>query len=101
MNTADIRNTEHNQAFFWAIAIPVTAGIVGFAVFIAYQGGVLYDTATKALHQFREESAKAKTTPSPGGQASLQTRLSERRRSLQKRIVNSRRREMADAQLPV
>jgi hypothetical protein len=52
MNTADIRNTNRGQGYFWAIAVPVTAGIVFAAVLLAYHGDKLYDEGLQAIHQF-------------------------------------------------
>jgi len=55
MNTADIRNTNKNQGFFWAIAVPLTAGIVFTAVLLAYHGDKLYDAVLQTVHQFKEK----------------------------------------------
>ncbi|KAF2110714.1 hypothetical protein BDV96DRAFT_583628 [Lophiotrema nucula] len=55
MNTADIRNTDLGQGFFWAIAMPVTFGIVVVAILLAYQGDKLYDATAQAFHRFREK----------------------------------------------
>ncbi|RSL42936.1 hypothetical protein CEP53_011933 [Fusarium sp. AF-6] len=38
MNTADLRDMDLGQWLFWAVSIPVTVTIVGFAMTIAYQG---------------------------------------------------------------
>jgi len=38
MNTADIRDMDSGQQIFWAVSLPVTLAIVGFAMVIAYQG---------------------------------------------------------------
>jgi hypothetical protein len=54
MNTADIRNTDRSQGFFWAIAVPVTAGIVFAAVLLAYHGDKLYDRISQTTHRFRD-----------------------------------------------
>ncbi|KAF2874298.1 hypothetical protein BDV95DRAFT_627032 [Massariosphaeria phaeospora] len=55
MNTADIRNTNKNQGFFWAIAIPITVTIVGTAVLLAYYGDKLYDATFEAFRKLRED----------------------------------------------
>ncbi|KAF2193353.1 hypothetical protein K469DRAFT_551060 [Zopfia rhizophila CBS 207.26] len=55
MNTADIRNTNYTQGFFWAIALPVTASIVGISVLVAYQGDKLYDAAIKIFHHIKQD----------------------------------------------
>lgn len=57
MNTSDIRNTDRSQTFFWAIAIPVTAGIVFSAVLLAYHGDKLYDAVVQVVHEIREKRA--------------------------------------------
>ncbi|OAL53758.1 hypothetical protein IQ07DRAFT_501866 [Pyrenochaeta sp. DS3sAY3a] len=57
MNTSDIRNTNRSQTFFWAIAIPVTAGIVFSAVLLAYHGDKLYDAVVQVVHEIREKRA--------------------------------------------
>ncbi|RLM01564.1 hypothetical protein CFD26_108727 [Aspergillus turcosus] len=38
MNTNDIRNMSNSQSTFWAVALPVTAVVVGLAVLAAYKG---------------------------------------------------------------
>jgi hypothetical protein len=38
MNFADIRDMERTQGLFWAVAVPVTAGIIVLAVFLANHG---------------------------------------------------------------
>jgi hypothetical protein len=65
MNTSDVRNTGRTQSFFWAIAIPVTAGIVFAAVLLAYRGDKLYDAVVQAVHQLREQRARKKMRPIP------------------------------------
>ena len=64
MNTADIRNTDRDQRFFWAIAIPITASIVGVAVLFAYQGDKLYNALFKASHRWGEDSSTNFIAPS-------------------------------------
>jgi hypothetical protein len=54
MNMSDIRNTDSTQAFFWAIAIPVTAGIVFVAVFLACRGDKLYYTIVQTTQEVKE-----------------------------------------------
>jgi hypothetical protein len=61
MNTADIRNTERGQGYFWAIAVPVTAGIVFAAVLLAYHGDKLYDAILQAIHRLAEPPAADST----------------------------------------
>jgi len=37
MNTVDIRNQDTTQWLFWAIALPITAGVVVLALVVAYR----------------------------------------------------------------
>jgi hypothetical protein len=62
MNTADIRNTDRGQGYFWAIAVPVTAGIVFAAVLLAYHGDKLYDAGLQTIHQFGEYRSTSSAT---------------------------------------
>jgi hypothetical protein len=59
MNTADIRNMDRGQGYFWAIAVPVTAGIVFAAVLLAYHGDKLYDAILQAIDQFTEHRSNS------------------------------------------
>ncbi|KAF1832236.1 hypothetical protein BDW02DRAFT_503407 [Decorospora gaudefroyi] len=63
MNMVDIRDTNRTQGFFWAIAVPVTAGIVFVAVMLAYHGDKLYDAVVLAVHQVREHRARKGAIP--------------------------------------
>ncbi|KAH7384605.1 hypothetical protein BKA66DRAFT_416936 [Pyrenochaeta sp. MPI-SDFR-AT-0127] len=63
MNTSDIRNTSRGQDFFWAIAIPVTAGIVFLAVLLAYHGDKLYDAVVQVVHQLRKKRTQRVAQP--------------------------------------
>jgi hypothetical protein len=54
MNMSDIRNTDSTQGFFWAIAIPVTAGVVLAAILLAYRGDKLYDLVVQTAHEVKE-----------------------------------------------
>jgi hypothetical protein len=65
MNMSDVRNTDQTQGFFWAIAIPVTAGIVFLAVLLAYRGDKLYDAIVQAVHQLKEQRARRRVIPAP------------------------------------
>jgi hypothetical protein len=38
MNTIDIRDMNNSQSTFWAVAVPVTVGVVTLAVLAAYKG---------------------------------------------------------------
>jgi Mg2+ and Co2+ transporter CorA len=82
MNTADIRSTDRGQGYFWAIAVPVTAGIVFAAVLIAYHGDKLYDAVLKTTHQFTERrSASPETVSRPERKSSWGGRSAMYRRS--------------------
>jgi hypothetical protein len=61
MNTADIRNTDRGQGYFWAIAVPVTLGIVFAAVLLAYHGDKLYDAFWQAVHKLAERRSATST----------------------------------------
>lgn len=43
MNTADIRDMTNSQSTFWAVALPVTAGVVSLAILAAYKGDSLHE----------------------------------------------------------
>ncbi|KAK6515001.1 hypothetical protein TWF506_007356 [Arthrobotrys conoides] len=43
MNTTDIRDISHDQKIFWTTAIPVTIGVLGFALCWAYFGDEIQD----------------------------------------------------------
>lgn len=51
MNFADIRDMERRQGVFWAIAIPVTAGIIVIAVFLASHGDKVLEMLTRTLQK--------------------------------------------------
>ncbi|KAF1957180.1 hypothetical protein CC80DRAFT_491984 [Byssothecium circinans] len=101
MNTVDIRDTNRTQRFFWVIAVPVTASIVGIAVFIAYYGGQLYDMASIALQQLREDTSHEKIRLASAGQE-LFRRIEEKEvvkpQSLRQRLL-WKRKERASADL--
>jgi hypothetical protein len=61
MNTSDIRNTDRGQGYFWAIAVPVTLGIVFAAVLLAYHGDRLYDAFWQAVHTLAERRTASST----------------------------------------
>ncbi|KAF2186966.1 hypothetical protein K469DRAFT_662874 [Zopfia rhizophila CBS 207.26] len=67
MNTADIRNTGHGQGFFWSIALPVTASIVGISVLVAYQGDKMYDVLFKAAHYINKDPQAMEAMTSGAG----------------------------------
>lgn len=51
MNFADIRDMEKRQGVFWAIALPVTAGIIVIAIFLANHGDKALGLILQFLHQ--------------------------------------------------
>lgn len=79
MNFSDIRNTDQTQWVFWAVALCVTAGVVGASIFLAFSGGPMLEK----LHMWRDsrrESQLATTTAlrqsiAPAGQGHLGFRV--------------------------
>lgn len=55
MNTADIRDTYHEQGFFWLIAVPVTAGVVGVSVLVAYRGDKMFDALNQSIKYLKKD----------------------------------------------
>jgi hypothetical protein len=53
MNFADIRDMEKRQGVFWAIALPVTAGIIIIAVFLANHGDKVLEMIIRTLQEFK------------------------------------------------
>lgn len=43
MNVSDIRNMQTTQWVFWAVALALTVCVVGFAMFMAFYGGHIYE----------------------------------------------------------
>jgi Na+/proline symporter len=88
MNTTDIRDTDRTQGFFWAIAIPVTAGIVFASVLLAYQGDKVYDAVAETVHKVKERYSRTRT------QGSMQNlgRTWQRPISIRPSLWNLRRR---------
>ncbi|SMY19106.1 unnamed protein product [Zymoseptoria tritici ST99CH_1A5] len=50
INTADIRDMTYNQWIFWAVAVTVTACVVGSSILVAFFGGDIMER----LHLWRE-----------------------------------------------
>ncbi|KAI1503181.1 hypothetical protein F5X99DRAFT_425986 [Biscogniauxia marginata] len=57
MNTVDIRDTDRDQRFFWAISIPMTAGVVALAMIYGYKWDSVMDFASTVweVYQTRRE----------------------------------------------
>lgn len=53
MNTADIRNTNRNQTFFWIVALPVTAGVLAIAFVYGYRGDAISEFVSEVLESRR------------------------------------------------
>lgn len=91
MNFADIRDMEKRQGVFWAIALPVTAGIIVIAVFLANHGDKVLEAVIQFLQRMRRQGQESpKTAASVDGQSVwnssattlLQTRKPRQRKSL-------------------
>ncbi|KAF1937395.1 hypothetical protein EJ02DRAFT_412440 [Clathrospora elynae] len=65
MNTVDIRNTSQSQGSFWAIAVPVTLGIVFAVLLLAYHGDKLYDGIVQTVHRLREQRTRNRAKLAP------------------------------------
>lgn len=55
MNTVDIRNQTANQALYWMIALPVTAGVVVIALVIGYKYEVMRDHIERYMGKVKME----------------------------------------------
>jgi Mg2+ and Co2+ transporter CorA len=55
MNTADIRNQTANQALYWIIALPVTAGVVIIALVIGYKYEAMKDHIERYMGKVKKE----------------------------------------------
>ncbi|KAF2457630.1 hypothetical protein BDY21DRAFT_30142 [Lineolata rhizophorae] len=53
MNTSDIRDMDSRQSLFWAVAIPLTVGVMAIILLLAYNGDDLRDLMSKAIHHMR------------------------------------------------
>ncbi|KAI1451696.1 hypothetical protein F4805DRAFT_463537 [Annulohypoxylon moriforme] len=54
MNTTDIRNTDYDQRFFWAVALPVTFVVLALAFFYGYKGDTIEDRILTLLYDKSE-----------------------------------------------
>jgi hypothetical protein len=52
MNTFDIRNMNNSQSTFWAVAVPVTIGVVALTVLAAYKGDLAREWLYKRRNLF-------------------------------------------------
>ena len=68
MNVSDIRNMDGNQSLFWAVAVTVTAVVVGIAVVFAFYGSAIMEAfalwreSPKLPTIFRNYSAGSRET---------------------------------------
>lgn len=67
MNVSDIRNMQQGQSLFWAVALCVTAAVVGGSVFMAFQGGHIIERFlmwkdTRRQHHFSTVSGLRRST---------------------------------------
>ncbi|KAK5129504.1 hypothetical protein LTR08_003195 [Meristemomyces frigidus] len=61
MNVTDIRTTSHSQSLFWAVALCVTAGVVGASVFLAFSGGDIVEKVIVWRDARREKQLSSTT----------------------------------------
>lgn len=67
MNFSDIRDMKKTQWLFWAVALCVTAAVVGASLFLAFSGGKLYEKVLVWKDRYHEHRH---TTTSAARQAS-------------------------------
>ena len=53
MNTIGIRDIEATQSLYWAIAVPVTVVVLGFAVAYGYKGDEITDSIRDRVHLWK------------------------------------------------
>ena len=58
MNFSDIRGMAQTQWLFWAVALCVTAGVVGASLFLAFSGGKMYEKVLLWKDRFQELRSK-------------------------------------------
>jgi hypothetical protein len=58
MNTADIRNTDEDQALFWVTALPLTIGVLAIALVYGYHGDAIPESISGALESWRAKGAQ-------------------------------------------
>jgi len=56
MNTADIRNTDQDQTFFWIVALPLTVGVMTIAFVYGYRGDAIGEFLSDALEAWHARS---------------------------------------------
>ena len=61
MNFVDIRNMAQSQSLFWAVALCVTAGVVGASLFLAFSGGDILERLIVWRDARREKQLSATT----------------------------------------
>ena len=62
MNFSDIRDMNQTQWLFWAVALCVTAGVVGASLFLAFSGGKMYEKMLLWKDRYQEQYGSASRT---------------------------------------
>ena len=63
MNFSDIRDMNQTQWLFWAVALCVTAGVVGASLFMAFSGGKMYEKILLWKDRYQEQyGSKTRTS---------------------------------------
>lgn len=76
MNTADVRNSDWNQAIFWITGIPITVGVLSLAYIYGYKGDEILDWMVYKL-QDRSHQYSPSTVHDMNGRTSLEIRQKE------------------------
>ena len=66
MNFSDIRGMKQTQWLFWAVALCVTAGVVGGSVFVAFTGGKIVESFLTWRDKRRELNLSSMTVARQG-----------------------------------
>lgn len=61
MNFRDIRNMQQTQWLFWAVALCVTAGVLGISIFLAFSGGTIMENLLAYRDKRRELQLSSST----------------------------------------
>ena len=70
MNTFDIRDTESSQGDFWKVALPISAGVVGLTIIVAYYGEAIREWLSshhEPSHAVTPATGPGMGTGYPGG----------------------------------
>ncbi|KAF1989779.1 hypothetical protein K402DRAFT_371761 [Aulographum hederae CBS 113979] len=68
MNVSDIRNMEHTQSLFWMVSLTITAGVVGFAIFLAFHGGAIMEAFLNWKENRRRPKRERRGRLGPAGE---------------------------------